>query len=431
MLFQYLKNKLKSDLVKVISLTAITNLIKIGINLITTKVIAVLVGPNGVALLGQFTNLLTTLTTTSTGGISNGVIKYVSQYEQDEKQYYGYVNVSLSITLVFSILTSFFLIILSKQICISLFGDVTYLSIIYITAFTIILYAINSLLLSIINGKKLYNKFILINLLSSITGFVFTLILVYFFKTYGALLALATYQSVVIIITIYIIRKNKILSFNNTALSFSKEKWRKLLGFSLMALVALIWPLANILIRSTLITHVSTDSAGIWEGMNKVSVLISAITGTAISTYFLPRFSEIGENKILRHEIVSGLKVIVVVTFTILTCLYLFRITIINILFTSEFISMKNLFLYQLSGDFFWVVKMLLTVILVAKAMTKKYIILEIVFGLMYIAISILLIYHGFGMESVPIAHLIYNLLYFITMLYVFRKLLFSNEEII
>jgi PST family polysaccharide transporter len=163
--------------------------------------------------------------------------------------------------------------------------------------------------------------------------------------------------------------------------------------------------------------------------MTKVSVLISAIVGTAISTYFLPRFSEVNDEKILRKEILSGLKIILLFTLAIVMCLYLFRVTIIEILFTNEFSSMKDLFLYQLSGDFFWVAKMLLTVVLVAKAMTLKYILLEIIFGFMYIALSMLLIYNGFGVESVPIAHLIYNLLYFIMMLFVFRKLLLPNKE--
>jgi O-antigen/teichoic acid export membrane protein len=427
MLILYLKSKLKGDLVKVLSLTAIVNFIKIGINLITTKVIAVLIGPNGVAMLGQFTNLLTTLTTTATGGISNGVVKYVSEYENDKKGYYAYINAALSITLTFSALTSILLIVFSKQICVSLFGDLTYLSIIYVTASTIVLYSVNSFLLSVINGKKLYNKFILINFLSSVTGFIFTVILVYFFKIYGALLALATYQSVVIMITIYIVFKNKLFSLQNITISFSKEKWIKLLEYSLMALVALIWPLVNILIRSSLISEISIDSAGIWEGMTKVSVLISAIVGTAISTYFLPRFSEIKDDSTLKMELVSGLKLVLLVTLILVTFLYIFRSAIINVLFTQEFISMKSLFLFQLIGDFFWVAKMLLTVVLVAKAMTKKYIILEAVFGLMYLAVSLLFVYNGYGVKSVPLAHLIYNFIYFITMLYVFRKLLFNR----
>lgn len=424
MLISYLKSKLKGDLVKVLSLTAFANLIKIGINLITTKVIAVFVGPNGVALLGQFTNLMTTLTTTSTGGISNGVIKYVSEYESDKKVYYSYVNNALSITLFFSVLTTFILIVFSRTICISLFGDLSYLSIIYVTAFTIILYSVNSLLLAIINGLKLYDKFILINLLSSIIGFIFTVVLVYFFKIYGALLALATYQSVVIVITFYIVNKNKLFRLKNISISYSKEKWLKLLAYSLMALVALIWPLVNILIRSTLISEISIETAGIWEGMTKVSVLITTIVGTAISTYFLPRFSEIKDDRDLKKELVSGLKLVLLVTLSIICVLYLFRSTVINLLFTHEFVSMNGLFLYQLAGDFFWVAKMLLTVILVARAMSTKYIVLELIFGMMYLGVSLLFIYNGYGVISVPLAHLIYNFVYFVTMIIIFRKLL-------
>src|SRR5690606_37979688 len=121
---------------------------------------------------------------------------------------------------------------------------------------------INSFFLSIINGKKLYDKFILINLLSSISGFVFTLVLVFFFRVYGALLALATYQSVIIFITIHIATKNKLFSFKDISISFSKEKWSKLFAYSLMSIVGVIWPIINVVIRSILISEISIESAG-------------------------------------------------------------------------------------------------------------------------------------------------------------------------
>ncbi|HEY5588371.1 MAG TPA: O-antigen translocase [Candidatus Paceibacterota bacterium] len=430
MFITFFKRKIKEDLVKVLSLTALANLIKIGINLVTTKVIAVIIGPNGVAILGQFTNLMSTLTTTSTGGVSNGIVRYVSEYKDNETKYYGYINSALSITLFFSAFSALILVLFAKQICFGLFSDLAYISIIYITAATIILYSANSFLLSIINGRKLYDKFILINLLSSFTGFTFTLILVYFFKVYGALLALATYQSIVILITIQIVRKNNLFSLRNISISFSKEKWLQLLGYSLMAVVGLIWPLINILIRSTIIAEISISSAGIWEGMTRISGLITAIVGTAISTYFLPHFSEIVEESILKKEVISGLKIILVVTFIIVLVLFFFKSIIINILYTKEFVSMKELFLYQLSGDFFWVAKMTLSIIFIAKAMIKKYVFFELFFGLMYLGLSLLFIHCGLGLKSVPLAHLIYNLIYFIAMVYIFRNLFFGKSRI-
>lgn len=418
------KKKLKEDLVKVLSLTALANLIKVGINLITTKVVAVLIGPNGVALVGQFTNFISTLTTVSTGGISNGTIRYVSEHKEDKSNYNQYISASFSITLFCSLLSTLIVLLFAKQIALLLFDDLEYLSIIYITALTLFLFSINTFFLSVINGKKLYNKFILINLLSSFSGFVFTLILVYFFKVYGALLALATYQSVVIFITIYVIKKNRIFAFKDISISFSKEKWSQLFAYSLMAIVGVIWPIINVTIRSVVIAELSIESAGIWEGMTKISLLITSIVGTAISTYFLPRFAEIGDADELKKEVMSGLKIILSATLMVVFVIYGFKTSIISLLYTKEFAAMEGLFAYQLIGDFFWVGKMTLSFVLVAKAMTKKYILFEVIFGAIYLGVSLVLIYNDVGLISVPVAHLTYNLLYFVIMLVVFRNIL-------
>jgi len=419
-----IKKKSKGDLLKVLSLTALANLIKVGINLVTTKVVAVLIGPSGVALVGQFSNLISILTTTSTGGISNGTVRYVSEYKENTPVSNQYIGASFSITLFFSTLSTLFLLVFSKQICMALFDDLTYISIIYITAFTLFLYSTNTLLLSVINGKKLYNKYILINLLSSLVGFIFTLILVYYFKVYGSLLALATYQSVVIIITVQVIKKKNLFSLREIEFSFSRTRWLNLLAYSLMAIIGLIWPVINIVIRTTLISEISISSAGIWEGMSRVSGFVLAIMGTAITTYFLPRFSEINNNFELKKELISGLKIVLSVTFMIISCLFIFKTTVVKVLFTEAFSAMEDLFLFQLIGDFFWVAKMIFVVILIAKAMTKKYIVLEAVFGILYLGLSYLFIYSGYGLKSIPLAHLIYNLLYFVTMIIVFRELL-------
>lgn len=429
MLLAKLKRKLKGDLVKVLSLTAITNLIKIGINLVTTKVVAVLIGPSGVALVGQFINMTTILSTTSTGGITNGTVRYVSEYKNDKTSYYGYISASFSITLLFSVLSTIVLLFFAKPICLILFSDLAYLSIVYITAFTLFLYSFNVLLLSIINGKQLYDKYIFINLISSFISFIFTLILVYFFRVYGALLALATYQSIVILITIHVVRRYQLFSIRDISISCSVQKWIALFAYSLMAITGLIWPLINIVIRSTLITKVSVDTAGIWEGMTRISGFIVAIMGTAITTYFLPRFSEISERKELKKEVWTGIKLVLSVTFVITMLLYFFKSTIIQILFTDSFAAMKDVFLIQLMGDFFWVAKMILTVILVAKAMTKHYITLEIVFGLLYLTLSLVFISVGFELKAVPLAHLIYNFLYFTVMIFVYYRMILNNKS--
>lgn len=424
-----LKNYLKKDLVKVVGFTAIANFLKIFINLISTKIVAVFIGPQGVALVGQFLNLFNIGSIFSSGGISNGVIKYISEYKEDNNQFKDYLGTALSITLFFSLFTSLILGLFSNYFCIKIFGSISYISILYVTAFTISLFAINSLLLSVINGLKLFQKFILINIISSLCSFIFTITLVYFYKVYGALLALATYQSVVVLITILIIKKNNLFNFRDIKIKFDISKGKQLLSYSMVAFVALLWPLINIIIRTQIINSMSAYQAGVWEGMTKISTLIVAVIGTSISTYYLPRLSEITSEQTLRNEIYSGLKLFLSVTLLLVILLYVFRDFVISILYTKDFSSMSGLFMFQLLGDFFWVAKMTLSVNMLARAMIKEYIVVEVIFAIIYLFCSLYLIHTGLGIVGVSISHMIYNLLYFITMIFVFRRLLFSSIQ--
>lgn len=103
------------------------------------------------------------------------------------------------------------------------------------------------------------------------------------------------------------------------------------------------------------------------------------------------------------------------------------RFFIIKLLFTQEFIIMEKLFFYQLLGDFFKMASWILAYLMVAKSMTKVFVITEIVFSFGYVILGYLCI-HYFGIKGVSIAFAINYFIYFILMVVFFRKLLFSKE---
>ena len=72
------------DIIKVFSLNAMATLVRMCAGMISVKVIAVIIGPAGVALLGQLNNFNTLLLGMANGGINNGITKYVSEYKENE-----------------------------------------------------------------------------------------------------------------------------------------------------------------------------------------------------------------------------------------------------------------------------------------------------------------------------------------------------------
>ena len=89
----------KAQLFKVSSLNALSILIKISIGLVTSKVIALYVGPLGMGLVGNLRNFLSFIESIATLGFQNGIVKYVAEYKEDKKQ------LSILISTVFIALT--------------------------------------------------------------------------------------------------------------------------------------------------------------------------------------------------------------------------------------------------------------------------------------------------------------------------------------
>ena len=72
------------NLFKTTFFSFVVTFIRIGSGFIAGKIIAIITGPSGVAIVGSFTNFITIVLTFANGAISNGVVKYMAEYQTDE-----------------------------------------------------------------------------------------------------------------------------------------------------------------------------------------------------------------------------------------------------------------------------------------------------------------------------------------------------------
>ena len=425
------KKILSTDLVKVSFLNGVAQVIRMLTGLISVKVVAPIIGPVGVALMGQLNNFSQIVLSISNGGINAGITKYVSEYSDSEEDYTFYIGTGFWITLFLSVITSLVLIIGAGYFAEDILHDVKYKSVFYVFGFTIILYALNALLTSVINGFKEYRKYVIANMVGSIVGLLFSVVLAFQYKIYGALIALVTYQSIVFFLTLWIVRKSYWFKWKVFISRFTKSTSLKLGHYSMMALVSAITvPAGQIIVRNFIIKDQSLFDAGLWEGVNRISNMYLGVITTSLSVYFLPRLSEIKVVKELRTEIFSVYKLII--PFLIITTLiiFLFRVLIIHILFTREFMGMQDLFGYQLIGDIFKIIGWVLGYLLLAKAMTKTYIVMEMVSFVVLIIVSYFLV-KQYGPVGATLAFAIVYLVYLLVLCGVFRRLLFTKDEIL
>jgi PST family polysaccharide transporter len=176
-----------------------------------------------------------------------------------------------------------------------------------------------------------------------------------------------------------------------------------------------------LIIREYIGENLGWDSAGYWQGIWYISTMYLMLVTTTLGVYYLPRLSEIRDNKELRKEIFTGYKIIMPIVIIASLIIFLLKEYVILIAFSKNFMPMIDLFAWQLIGDVIKIASWLLAYLMLAKAMTKVFIYTEILFSALFVLLSILFV-NNFGLIGITYAFSLNYFLYLVVMIFIFRK---------
>ena len=419
----FFKAIIRTPLFKISTLNGISVCVKICIGLITSKILAIFLGPSGMALVGNFRNFITSAESISTLGFQNGIVKYIveSDNKQDDfKKIISTVSISL---LTISILVSGLLFGFSENINFFIFSNKVQYSFVFKgLALALPWHTMSILLISVINGLEKFKKVIYINIIGNGIGLIVSTLMVCQYKTFGALLSIVISPSLMFFVTFYFISKEfdffKTLSFD----SFDFKIIKKLSSYSLMALVSsVLGPLVFLAIRKNVIDTLGIEKAGFWETMTRISTYYLMFISTILTVYFFPKLASAKDSLASKKVFWSYYKGIMPLFLIVLVVIYLCRVLLIQLLFTKDFLEVSPLFFWQLVGDFFKAGSMILGYQFFAKKLTMAFIVTEIssLFIMYFFSIYFVTL---FGIEGVVIAHALTYLIYWIVLGFYFRK---------
>lgn len=421
------KHLRKKELVQVFTWTSLSTIIGILAKLLKGKVVAVIVGPAGIAYMGQLTNFISLFSNIANGGMTSGLTKYISEHKNSESEFRKYFGNGMLITLLFSTIASSILIIFSKTFTKQIFLSTEYSSIIVIFSITIFALSFNRYLLAITNGFKEYRKYISGDIIRNVSILILSVILVLIYKVYGALLALVLSQSFVLIITILMVRKLPWFKLTNFKPSFDKAISKKLLSYTLASAATFyLGPTAVLLIRSLIMRKLGIDAAGFWDGTTRISGYGLMIITQALTVYLIPRFSELSEKTQIRKEIINTYKIVIPLLIVGYSAIYLLRGFFIRLLLSESFLPMEELLFFQFLGDTIKIIGWIISIQLIAKAMIKTLIITEVIFNTLIVLLSYLGIIL-FGLKGVAIAYTINYTIYLCVIVLIFENTLFTH----
>jgi PST family polysaccharide transporter len=397
--------------------TSLLNGIAVVIKMLTllglNKILAIYVGPSGYAALGQFQNAVQMITTLASGAINTGVTKYTAEYHEDEAKQHAVWRTAGTISLIGSLLVSIVVIALNRPLAGLFLKDENLGSVFIWFAGTLVLFVLNTLLLAILNGKKEIHRYVVANISGSL---VVTTVMAIQLKLYGALVALAIYQSLTFFVTLALTYKASWFKFHYLFGRVDKRAAKNLAKYTAMALTgAICVPISHILIRNHLGETLGWNAAGYWEAMWRLSTAYLMLVTMTLSVYYLPKLSELQSPTEIKREILQGYRIILPVAAVCGLSIYLLRDFIIRVLFTDEFSGMEVMFAWQMVGDTLKIGSWILSYLMLGKAMMKLFVVSEVGFSVLFYTLSVMFT-NQLGLEGMAIAHATNYLLYWVVM---------------
>ena len=416
-------------LIKTSVLSAIATIVRIATGFVVTKIIAVYVGPSGLAVIGQLQNFINVILMFAGDFLRTATIKYTAEYSDDEDKKYKLWSSAISIIVILNILIFTTLFLFSDLISEYLLKSTTYSYILKILAISLPFFVLNTMLLSILNGQRQIKKYIILNISLSIVSLILVSILSVNYGLDGALVAYVINQSVVLFITLIVVRNEYWFKLKNFFQGSNAKDIKKLLGFAMITLAAVLSSnISLIYIRDFITESISLDSAGYWQGVWVLSQVSLMLITTSLTTYFLPTISSLKTKVEISKELKKVIIFILPIAMLISLSVYLLRDIIIHILYTKEFLGMNELFLWQMIGNVVKVGGWLFGYVLVAKAMVKYTVSTEIIFALAFVGLSIYLI-DNYGLIGVTYAYTVNSIIHLITMYCIYTFKLKENYE--
>ncbi|WP_262326819.1 O-antigen translocase [Carboxylicivirga litoralis] len=392
-------------------------LVRVIIGILNIKIIALLTGPTGLAIVSQLQNALQFGTNLANTGINHGIIKCLSEYQESPSKRQLVIITSILIVIIASVFIGLCFALLSGYISEVLFQSNDYILVVRFAGIYIITTSLFNLLISIINGIQKLKLFITLNILYFISSFILTISALYFLGLKGLLWAILFQSLLALSVGAHILYKH---GYRFKPL-FSTVVMQKLTKFSLTAITSgIVTPLVVMSIRTILTHNLALHEAGIWEGINRISTSYISFATLPFGYYFLPTFAKLKSNKEIKREIKIALLTLTPILIAGGLLLYILRIPVINVILSKEFHEAAYIIKWQIMGDVLKVLCWLLGFLLIAKEKTVAFIVSEAISGVLVVSLCYFLV-PIIGIEGSTLAYFIENIISFSLLYIVFQ----------
>ncbi|SDH78029.1 O-antigen translocase [Winogradskyella thalassocola] len=416
-----------NTVLKITSLNAVVITIRLIVSAFIQRLLAVTVGEAGYASIGQVRNVLAMLTSTSTLGTFNGVVKYVAEFKNNQPELSRVFSTVTIFAIIGSVVSAAVLFFGASYLSDYLFNSQSYIYIFQLLAVIVPFIAVSRVVNAVVSGLSDYKRYAKIELISYLLATVAVVVGLYTSELKGIIIAIALAPVIQLVVLAFVFGKTLKTYVKFKSLTFSLIYKNKLLAFTLMSFIStFLLNYIELNIRTLVTDEININEAGYWTAITFISKNYMVFATGLFTLYVLPKFASIHNKHEFKVEVFNIYKTILPIFGLGMLLVYFLRDYIIMFIY-PDFTGMEPLFKWQLLGDFIRLGALVLSHQFLAKRLVKSFVITEIASLALFFVLSKVFIQY-YGTEGIVIAHFVRYIIYFIMVFFVI-KIYFSNQK--
>ena len=402
------------QIIKATSLFGGVQVFNIIIQIIRFKVIAVLLGPSGVGIIGLLNSTIGLIGSITNFGLGTSAVKDIAAAysNQDNQRVSIIITVARRLIFITGIFGTLLALIFSPWLSQLTFGNRNYTYAFAWVSLTLFFNQLCSGQLIVLQGLRFLNHLAKASITGSLLSLLLTLPLYFLWGLDGIVPGIIGTSVITYIASWFFSRKIKITSIpiNHSQIYFEGKKMLQL-GF-MISLSGLLTMAASYIVRIYISQTGGVAQVGLYTaGFAIINTYVSLIF-TSMSTDYFPRLSSVAyNNKLCKKVINQQAEVSILIITPILIVFLTFINFVILILYTKEFAVVSDMLYWASLGMLFKAVGWSISHIFLAKGASKLFLLNELIANIYQLILNVLG-YKLFGLAGLGMSFVISYLLY-------------------
>lgn len=370
------------------------------VSLVRNKIVALLLGPDGVALINIYNNVIKLLNQATNFGLSFSAVKHVAELfetgaEEDVK---GFVRTVRTWGVFTALLGMLVCLALSRHLSFWTFGNYDYAHAFAVLSLVVSMVAVQGGEMAILKGLKQLKKVAVLSVYSAIATLVICIPVYFLMGMDGIVLSLVLGSAVILAIHLYF--STRVVPWSLSL--FSREVYGDGLPMIKLGVAYIFAGIfgqgAEYIIRTLILQYGELADVGLYNSGYVLAVTYANIVFVAFEADYFPRLSAVQHNVAKQNQTVNQqIQVSVLLMAPLLIFVVLAMPVIVPLLFSYKFVAAVPMAICASFYMFFKALTLPVAYLALAKGDSRMYMVTELIYDV-FIAIAIPLAFKQWGL---------------------------------